>query len=58
MAPLSLSTIESHIAVRAWSFRVPVDSDGGKQFFWFRFKLEGDGRGASYFEEPVRRYRI
>jgi hypothetical protein len=27
--------------------------DGGKQFFWRRFKLEGDGRGTQYFEEPV-----
>jgi hypothetical protein len=23
------------------------------QFFWNRFKLEGDGRGTQYFEEPV-----
>jgi hypothetical protein len=27
--------------------------NGRKQFFWYRFKLEGDGRGTQYFEEPV-----
>ena len=27
--------------------------NGGKQFFWHRFKLEDDGRGTLYFKEPV-----
>jgi hypothetical protein len=28
--------------------------DACKQFFWYRFKLEGDGRGAQYFEAAGR----
>jgi hypothetical protein len=27
--------------------------DGRKTFFWFRYKLEDDGTGTQYFEEPV-----
>ena len=27
--------------------------DGRKQYFWYRFKLEDDGRGTQFFEEPV-----
>jgi hypothetical protein len=27
--------------------------DGKKEFFWFKFKLEDDGKGTLYFKEPV-----
>ena len=27
--------------------------DGGKQFFWHRFKLGGDGKGTLFFKETV-----
>jgi hypothetical protein len=27
--------------------------DGKKEFFWYKFKLEDDGKGTLYFKEPV-----
>ena len=27
--------------------------DGKKEFFWFKFRLEGDGSGTLYFKDPV-----
>ena len=27
--------------------------NGTKQYFWYKFKLGGDGRGSLYFKEPV-----